>query len=84
MDNNSPASPATSDAPLYDLVVVGGGINGVGIAADAAGRGLRVLLCEQHDLAAHTSSASSKLILTAMRRKSSGGVAASRSVASAS
>src|SRR5512139_857338 len=67
MDNNSPASPATSDAPLYDLVVVGGGINGVGIAADAAGRGLRVLLCEQHDLAAHTSSASSKLIHGGLR-----------------
>lgn len=67
MDNNSPASPATSDASLYDLVVVGGGINGVGIAADAAGRGLRVLLCEQHDLAAHTSSASSKLIHGGLR-----------------
>ena len=35
----------------YDLLVVGGGINGAGIARDAAGRGLRVLLCEQHDLA---------------------------------
>ncbi len=44
-----------------DLLIVGGGINGVGIARDAAGRGLNVLLCEQHDLAQHTSSASSKL-----------------------
>ncbi|HEX8653716.1 MAG TPA: glycerol-3-phosphate dehydrogenase [Allosphingosinicella sp.] len=45
----------------YDLLVVGGGINGAAIARDAAGRGLRVLLIEKDDLAAHTSSASSKL-----------------------
>lgn len=45
-----------------DLLIVGGGINGTGIARDAAGRGLKVLLCEQHDLAQHTSSASSKLV----------------------
>jgi glycerol-3-phosphate dehydrogenase len=50
-----------------DLLVVGGGINGVGIARDAAGRGLRTLLCEQHDLAAHTSSASTKLIHGGLR-----------------
>ena len=50
-----------------DLLVVGGGINGVGIARDAAGRGLTVLLCEQHDLAQHTSSASSKLIHGGLR-----------------
>jgi glycerol-3-phosphate dehydrogenase len=50
-----------------DLLVVGGGINGVGIARDAAGRGLRVLLCEQHDLGAHTSSASTKLIHGGLR-----------------
>jgi glycerol-3-phosphate dehydrogenase len=43
----------------YDLVVVGGGVNGVGIARDAAGRGLRVLLLESMDLAGVTSSASS-------------------------
>ncbi len=47
---------------LYDLVVIGGGINGCGCAADAALRGLSVLLCEQDDLAAQTSSKSSKLI----------------------
>ena len=47
--------------------MVGGGINGVGIAADAAGRGLSVFLCEQHDLAQHTSSASSKLIHGGLR-----------------
>jgi glycerol-3-phosphate dehydrogenase len=46
----------------FDIAVVGGGINGVGIARDAAGRGLRVLLVEQNDLASGTSSASSKLI----------------------
>ncbi|MDE1179553.1 glycerol-3-phosphate dehydrogenase [Paraburkholderia sp.] len=51
----------------YDLLVVGGGINGAGIARDAAGRGLSVLLCEQHDLAAHTSSSSTKLIHGGLR-----------------
>ena len=45
----------------FDLLVVGGGINGAAIARDAAGRGLKVLLVEKDDLAAHTSSASSKL-----------------------
>jgi glycerol-3-phosphate dehydrogenase len=50
-----------------DLLVIGGGINGVGIARDAAGRGLSVILCEQHDLAQHTSSASSKLIHGGLR-----------------
>jgi glycerol-3-phosphate dehydrogenase len=50
-----------------DLLVVGGGINGVGIARDAAGRGLKVLLCEQQDLAQHTSSASSKLVHGGLR-----------------
>jgi glycerol-3-phosphate dehydrogenase len=50
-----------------DLLIVGGGINGVGIARDAAGRGLKVLLCEQHDLAQHTSSASSKLVHGGLR-----------------
>jgi glycerol-3-phosphate dehydrogenase len=51
----------------FDLAVVGGGINGTGIARDAAGRGLRVLLCEQGSLAAATSSASSKLIHGGLR-----------------
>ena len=46
----------------FDLAIVGGGINGAGIARDAAGRGLRVLLVEQSDLASGTSSASTKLI----------------------
>ncbi|AHL76323.1 glycerol-3-phosphate dehydrogenase [Stutzerimonas stutzeri] len=52
---------------LYDIAVIGGGINGVGIAADAAGRGLSVFLCERDDLASHTSSASSKLIHGGLR-----------------
>ena len=58
------SEPASSS---YDLLVVGGGINGTGIARDAAGRGFGVLLCEQHDLAAHTSSASTKLIHGGLR-----------------
>jgi glycerol-3-phosphate dehydrogenase len=52
---------------LVDLLVVGGGINGVAIARDAAGRGLSVLLCEKGDLAGATSSASSKLIHGGLR-----------------
>lgn len=63
------ASPRDDEAGSgdCDLLVVGGGINGAGIARDAAGRGLRVVLCEQDDLAAHTSSASSKLIHGGLR-----------------
>src|SRR5256712_3618551 len=51
----------------FDLAIVGGGINGTGIARDAAGRGLRVLLVEQNDLASGTSSASTKLIHGGLR-----------------
>ncbi|MDN6833798.1 MAG: glycerol-3-phosphate dehydrogenase, partial [Enterobacterales bacterium] len=50
-----------------DLIVIGGGINGAGIAADAAGRGLSVLMLEAKDLACATSSASSKLIHGGLR-----------------
>ena len=64
MPHDQFASPV---AEVYDLAVVGGGINGVGIAADAAGRGLSVFLCEKDDLASHTSSASSKLIHGGLR-----------------
>jgi glycerol-3-phosphate dehydrogenase len=53
--------------PAFDLLVIGCGINGAGIARDAAGRGLRVLVCEQDDLAQHTSGASSKLIHGGLR-----------------
>lgn len=50
-----------------DLLIIGGGVNGAGIARDAAGRGLSVMLCEQGDLAGATSSASSKLIHGGLR-----------------
>jgi len=50
-----------------DVLIVGGGINGAGIARDAAGRGLSVVLCDKDDLAQHTSSASTKLIHGGLR-----------------
>ncbi|EGD58426.1 FAD dependent oxidoreductase [Novosphingobium nitrogenifigens DSM 19370] len=53
--------------PAWDLLVVGGGINGAGIARDAVGRGLSVLMVEAEDLAQHTSSASTKLIHGGLR-----------------
>ena len=64
---SQPTSSLPPIADCYDLAVIGGGINGVGIAADAAGRGLSVFLCEKDDLASHTSSASSKLIHGGLR-----------------
>lgn len=51
----------------YDVAIIGGGINGCGIARDAAGRGLSVYLCEQADLASGTSSAATKLIHGGLR-----------------
>ncbi len=63
MDSASAPDPN----PAYDIVVIGGGINGAGIARDAAGQGLKVLLCEKDDLASATSSASSKLIHGGLR-----------------
>ena len=51
----------------YDILIIGGGINGTAIARDAAGRGLKVLLCERDDLASHTSSSSTKLIHGGLR-----------------
>src|SRR6476469_8018407 len=51
----------------FDIAVIGGGINGCGIARDAAGRGARVLLLEAGDLASGTSSASTKLIYGGLR-----------------
>jgi glycerol-3-phosphate dehydrogenase len=59
------AEPSPSDQ--VDLFIIGGGINGAGIARDAAGRGLRVALVEQDDLASATSSASSKLVHGGLR-----------------
>lgn len=52
---------------IYDVAIIGGGINGCGIARDAAGRGLSVYLCEQADLASGTSSAATKLIHGGLR-----------------
>jgi glycerol-3-phosphate dehydrogenase len=62
---NSETTP--SEQTLFDVVVIGGGINGTGIARDAAGRGLSVLLCEQDDLGRYTSSSSTKLIHGGLR-----------------
>ena len=63
------APPANdSDEPLdVDALVVGGGINGAGIARDLAGRGASVVLCEKDDLASHTSSSSTKLVHGGLR-----------------
>jgi glycerol-3-phosphate dehydrogenase len=59
---------AGADRPApYDLLIIGGGINGAGLARDAAGRGLKVMLVEQDDLAASTSSSSTKLIHGGLR-----------------
>jgi glycerol-3-phosphate dehydrogenase len=70
VSSSSPASSLTSSdlgAMDCDVLVVGGGINGVGLARDLAGRGWRVVLAEQHDLASHTSSSSTKLIHGGLR-----------------
>ncbi len=56
-----------SSETIHDLLIIGGGINGTGIAVDAAGRGLDVVLCEMDDLASGTSSASTKLIHGGLR-----------------
>ncbi|MEJ7688879.1 MAG: glycerol-3-phosphate dehydrogenase [Variovorax sp.] len=65
MSELPPALP--SAATDCDVLIVGGGINGCGIARDLAGRGFRVVLCEKDDLAAHTSSSSTKLIHGGLR-----------------
>ncbi|WP_029009924.1 glycerol-3-phosphate dehydrogenase [Azospirillum halopraeferens] len=57
---------ATGQQPA-DLLIIGGGVNGAGIARDAAGRGLSVVLCEQNDLGSATSAASTKLIHGGLR-----------------
>ncbi|HMZ02603.1 MAG TPA: FAD-dependent oxidoreductase, partial [Burkholderiaceae bacterium] len=60
-------SSSARTASDCDVLIVGGGINGCGIARDLAGRGWRVTLVEQDDLAAHTSSSSTKLIHGGLR-----------------
>jgi glycerol-3-phosphate dehydrogenase len=62
--NRQPSAAPPRDC---DVLVVGGGINGAGIARDLAGRGARVVLCEKDDLASHTSSSSTKLIHGGLR-----------------
>jgi glycerol-3-phosphate dehydrogenase len=56
-----------TEAPPYDLAIIGGGVNGCGIARDAAGRGVKVILFERGDLASGTSSGSTKLIHGGLR-----------------
>ncbi len=63
---NDPSDTKSSIEP-YDLIVIGGGINGCGISRDASGRGLKVLLCEKGDLAEATSSAATKLFHGGLR-----------------
>jgi glycerol-3-phosphate dehydrogenase len=67
VQTNLSSSSSNHAAAAYDVLVVGGGINGAGIARDLAGRGLSVLLCEREDLASHTSGASTKLIHGGLR-----------------
>ncbi|WP_448212818.1 glycerol-3-phosphate dehydrogenase [Colwellia sp. MEBiC06753] len=67
LTNSPPVNWQSDNSQHYDLVIIGGGVNGAGVAADAASRGLRVLLCEQNDLASATSSKSSKLIHGGLR-----------------
>jgi len=64
--NPGPSAQPPTEARC-DVLIVGGGINGAGIARDLAGRGLRVVLCEKDDLAAHTSGSSTKLIHGGLR-----------------
>jgi len=59
--------PTADGGTIHDLAIIGGGVNGCGIARDAAGRGLSVTLCEQGDLAEATSSASTKLFHGGLR-----------------
>jgi glycerol-3-phosphate dehydrogenase len=67
MDSSFRWNDVGSRMESFDLLIIGGGINGAAIARDAAGRGLDVLLVEKDDLASHTSSASSKLIHGGLR-----------------
>ncbi len=65
--NEPSRPPLPGGARVCDVLVVGGGINGAGIARDLAGRGASVVLCERDDLAQHTSSSSTKLIHGGLR-----------------
>ena len=67
--NREPDEPVVSgdESNIFDVAIIGGGINGCGIARDAAGRGHSVFLCEANDLGSGTSSASTKLIHGGLR-----------------
>ncbi|MGB6202449.1 glycerol-3-phosphate dehydrogenase/oxidase, partial [Mycolicibacter algericus] len=69
---------ALAECPAVDVVVIGGGITGAGIALDAASRGLRVVLAEKHDLAFGTSRWSSKLVHGGLRYLATGNVGIAR------
>ena len=69
---------ALADTPKVDVVVIGGGITGAGIALDAASRGLSVVLVEKHDLAFGTSRWSSKLVHGGLRYLATGNVGIAR------
>ncbi|CDQ43137.1 FAD dependent oxidoreductase [Mycolicibacterium neoaurum] len=69
---------ALGDGGVVDLVVIGGGITGTGIALDAASRGLNVVLAEKHDLAFGTSRWSSKLVHGGLRYLASGNIGIAR------
>src|ERR1700747_2655589 len=69
---------ARADGEPLDVLVIGGGITGVGIALDAASRGLRVALVEKHDLAFGTSRWSSKLVHGGLRYLATGNVGIAR------
>jgi glycerol-3-phosphate dehydrogenase len=69
---------ALADTALIDIVVIGGGITGAGIALDAASRGLSVVLVEKHDLAFGTSRWSSKLVHGGLRYLATGNVGIAR------
>ena len=60
-------SPTGASSELFDVAVIGGGVNGCGVARELQGRGARVILFEKDDLASHTSSASTKLIHGGLR-----------------
>lgn len=64
---SGPNETSKGNTPSYDLLVIGAGINGAGIARDAAGRGLSVALCDKDDLAYGTSSRSGKLVHGGLR-----------------
>ncbi|WP_264000202.1 FAD-dependent oxidoreductase, partial [Mycolicibacillus trivialis] len=69
---------ALADGPAVDVLVIGGGITGTGIALDAAARGLSVALVEKHDLAFGTSRWSSKLVHGGLRYLATGNVGIAR------